>query len=236
MTFLNDWFEWNGERSTAHGVYVQEQPPITMPKERSTQTTIPGRPGSLTTLEGDDVYDDLTLTATCFIRDPALIPDITAWLKGGGTVAFANRPGGFYHARVSNQIPFEKILRGNPHCSFAVNFRCSPPFWYVSNPDEVTITTSSYVLVNPGSIYAEPIIHVYGSGDATIIVNSTFVELEGIEDSIVLNSVVQEAYQGETLLNERMSGDFPVLKPGNNLISWTGDVSRLVIQPNWRYL
>ncbi len=90
---------------------------------------LPGKPGSLTTLEGDDVYDDLTLTATCFIRDPALIPSIAAWLKGGGTVTFANRPGGFYHARVSNQIPFEKILRGNPHRSFAVNFRCSPPFW-----------------------------------------------------------------------------------------------------------
>ena len=92
---MNDWFEWNGEKSTAHGIFVSEQPPITVPKERSKQTTIPGRPGSLTTLEGDDVYDDLTLTATCFIRDPALIPSIARWLKGGGMVTFANRPGGF---------------------------------------------------------------------------------------------------------------------------------------------
>ena len=66
--------------------------------------------------------------------------------------------------------------------------------------------------------------------------NDTFIELEGIENGIVLNSVIQEAYQGETLLNEKMEGDFPVLKPGNNLISWSGDVSRLVIVPNWRYL
>ena len=233
---MNDWFEWNGVRCTEYGIYVSEQPPITVPQERSTQTKIPGRPGSLTTLEGDDVYDDLTLTATCFIRDPALIPAIAGWLKGGGTVTFANRPGGFYHARIVNQIPFEKILRGNPHCSFAVNFRCSPPFWYVSNPEEVTITTSSYVLVNPGSVYSEPIIHVYGTGDMTLIVNGSFVELEGIEDSIVLNSVIQEAYQGEMLLNEKMDGEFPLLKPGNNLISWTGDISRLVIAPNWRYL
>ena len=233
---MNDWFEWNGVRCTEYGIYVSEQPPITIPQERSTQTKIPGRPGSLITLEGDDVYDDLTLTATCFIRDPALIPSIAAWLKGGGTVTFANRPGGFYHARIANQIPFEKILRGNPHCSFAVNFRCSPPFWYVSNPGEVTITTSSYVLVNPGSVYSEPIIYVYGNGDMTLIVNDNFVELEGIEDSIILNSVVQEAYQGEMLLNEKMDGEFPVLKPGNNLISWTGNISRIVIAPNWRYL
>ena len=233
---MNDWFEWNGTRCTEYGIFVSEQPPITIPQERSKQTTIPGRPGSLTTLEGDDVYDDLTLTATCFIRDPASIPSIAAWLKGGGTVTFANRPGGFYHARVSNQIPFEKILRGNPHRSFAVNFRCSPPFWYVNNPAEVTISNGSAVVVNPGSVYSEPIFHVYGSGDITLIVNDTFIELEGIEDSIVLNSVIQEAYQGETLLNDKMEGDFPVLKPGNNLISWSGDVSRVVIAPNWRFL
>lgn len=236
MTFLNDWFEWNGTRCTAYGIHVSEQPSITIPKERSKQTSIPGRPGSLTTLEGDDVYDDLTLTATCWISDPAQIPAIVGWLKCRGTVTFANRPGGFYHAYISNQIPFEKILRGNPHCSFAVNFRCSPPFWYVSGTEDVEITASSYVLVNPGSVYSEPIIHVYGSGDMTLIVNGSFVELEGIEDSITLNSVIQEAYQGETLLNEKMDGEFPMLKPGNNLISWTGDISRLVIAPNWRYL
>lgn len=233
---MNDYFIWNGTRCTEYGIYVSEQPPITIPLERMKQTVIPGRPGSLTTLEGEDVYDDLTLTATCFIRDPALIPSIAAWLKGSGTVTFANRPGGFYHARVSNQIPFEKILRGNPHCSFAVNFRCSPPFWYASGIEDLTITTGSYVLVNPGSVYSEPIITVYGSGDITLIINDSFVELEGVEDSIVLNSVIQEAYQGETLLNEKMEGDFPMLKPGNNLISWTGDVSRTVIVPNWRYL
>ena len=68
---MNNYFIWNGTRSTDYGVFVSEQPPITLPKERSKQTPIPGRPGSLTILEGDDVYEDMTLTATCFIRNPA---------------------------------------------------------------------------------------------------------------------------------------------------------------------
>ena len=233
---MKDYFIWNGKKSTEYGVFVSEQPPITFPEERSKQTTIPGRPGSLTTLEGDDVYEDLTLTATCFIRDPALIPGIGSWLKGGGKVTFANRPDGYYNARISNQIPFEKILRGNPHCSFAVNFRCSPPFWYDSNPSNVTITTASYILTNPGNVYSEPIISVYGTGDMTLIINETFIELDAVSNGITINSVIQEAYQGKTLLNDKMEGDFPVLKPGNNLISWSGGVTRLVIQPNWRYL
>ena len=126
---MNDWFSWNGVKCTEHGIHVLEQPPVTIPAERATFTNIPGKPGSLTTLEGDDVYDDLILTAQCMISDPSSIRTIASYLKGSGKVAFANRPGGFYFARIVNQIPFEKILRGNPHRSFAVNFRCKP-FWY----------------------------------------------------------------------------------------------------------
>ena len=120
---MNDWFSWNGKKCTEYGIHVLEQPPITIPAERATFTNIPGRPGSLTTLEGDDVYDDLILTAQCMISDPGSIRTIASYLKGSGKVTFANRPGGFYFARIVNQIPCEKILRGNPHRSFAVNFR-----------------------------------------------------------------------------------------------------------------
>ena len=105
---MNDWFSWNGVKCTEYGIHVLEQPPITIPAERATFTNIPGRPGSLTTLEGDDVYDDLILTAQCMISDPSNIRTIATYLKGSGKVAFANRPGGFYFARIVNQIPFEK--------------------------------------------------------------------------------------------------------------------------------
>ena len=91
---MMDWFEWNGIRCTEYGIHVLEQPPITVPAERVTHTDVPGRPGSLTTLEGDDVYDDMILTATCLIADPSRIPEVAAWLKGSGTVTFANREGG----------------------------------------------------------------------------------------------------------------------------------------------
>ena len=93
---MNDWFSWNGKKCTEYGIHVLEQPPITIPAECATFTNIPGRPGSLATLEGDDVYDDLILTAQCMISDPSSIRTIASYLKGSGKVAFANRPGGFY--------------------------------------------------------------------------------------------------------------------------------------------
>ena len=237
---MQDYFLWNGVDCRTYGIHVTEQPPITIPLERSTQTNVPGRPGSLTQLEGEDVYDDMILTATCFISDPALIPAIAAWLKGSGTVTFANRLGGHYKARIVNQIPFEKILRGNPHCSFSVNFRCFP-FWYLENVENISLYTSTQIIQNPGSVYSEPKIKVFGSGNITLMIGTQIVELQDVDGSIILDSVLQEAYKEDavgtsTLQNEKMSGEFPILRPGANAISWTGAVSLIVITPNWRYL
>ena len=232
---MTDYFIWNGVDCRQYGIHVSELPPITIPLERSTQTNVPGRPGSLTQLEGEDVYDDMILTATCFISDPAQIPAIAAWLKGSGTVTFANRTGGYYKARIANQIPFEKVLRGNPHCTFAVNFRCFP-FFYAASGDDITITTSGTTITNPGNVYSEPKITLTGSGDITLMVGTTIVELTGITGNIVIDSALQEAYIGNALMNDHMSGDFPVLKPGQNAISWSGTVTRVVVKPNWRFL
>ena len=231
---MKDWFEWNDVRCTEYGIHVLEQPPVMIPSERVTFTDVPGRSGSLTQLEGDDVYDDMVLTATCLIADPSRIPEIAAWLRGSGTVTFANRQGGFYHAHVVNQIPFEKILRGNPHRSFAINFRCKP-FWYLSDVKPITLTTSGSFITNPGCVASEPVTTVYGSGEITLMVGMTITELE-ITDKITLDTSLMEAYSGSTSMNSCMSGDFPSLLPGKNAVSWSGNVSRVKIQPNWRSL
>lgn len=232
---MNDWFEWNGKRCTEYGIHVLEQPPLTLPAERVTFTDVPGRSGSLTTLEGEDVYEDVVLTAQCFIQSGARVPEIAAWLRGSGTVTFANRDGGFYYARVVNQIPFEKILRGNPHLAFAVNFRCKP-FWYPKEVAPITLTRSGSFVENPGSVYAEPVITVYGSGNITLMVGMTITDLEGIAGNITLNTPLMEAYSEATSMNGAMSGDFPTLLPGQNAVSWTGNVTKVVVEPNWRWL
>lgn len=232
---MNDWFEFNGVRCTEYGIHVSEQPPITIPAERASYTDVPGRAGSLTTLEGEDIYDDLLLTAQCFISDPSRIPEIAAFLKGSGTVTFANRQGGFYYARIVNQISFEKILRGNPHRSFTVTFRCKP-FWYFSDVQSITLTEDTGVFTNPGCIESEPIMTVYGKGDITLLLGSQVLELTGINGSITLDSVLQEAYSGNTSMNGSMDGEFIKLPAGAVSYAWTGEVDRIEIQPNWRTL
>ena len=235
---MNNWFKWNGESCLQYGIYVTELPPPTIPAERVTHTNVPGRAGSLTTLEGDYVYDDVVLSCACVISDPSKIPAIAGWLRGSGTVTFADREGGFYYATIANQIPFEKILRGNPHRLFTINFRCKP-FWYEESPDPIILIAemgTSDILQNPGNVPSEPLIQLTGTGEITLMINGTIIELSDMDGSITIDSQLQEAYNGTTSMNSRMSGEFPVLLPGQNAISWSGDVTHLVIEPNWRYL
>lgn len=233
---MNDWFEWNGSRSTGHGVRVKELPPITVPTERVEFVDVPGKSGSLTLTEGDQVYDDMVLSALCYLERDAKIEDVAGWLKGGGEVEFANRPGGTYRARIVNQIAFETILRGNPEKEFTVNFRCKP-FWYEKGLPPVELTTSGEFVTNPYTIDAEPVITVTGSGNISLMVGMTIMQIEGLSGgSIVLDTPLQEAYQGMKSMNNICSGEFPVLRSGANAVSWTGSVTQVTIQTNWRSL
>lgn len=229
-----NYFIWNGRKSTEFGVYVDEQPSITMPTERTVQQTIPGRPGTLTKLEGEDVYEDLVLSVKCVMKNAERIREIMGWLKGSGKVVFPVREGGFYYARVANQIPFDKVMRGRENRTFAITFRCGP-FWYVEDEEDVTLTGSGTV-ENEGTVYSEPVIEVTGTGDGVLMVGSTMVELTGMTGSVTIDSELMEAYDGMESMNGIMSGDFPRLSPGINGISWSGGISKVVIKKNTRYL
>lgn len=232
---MNAWFSFNSRKSSEFGIRVLRQPALIRPLERTIRTVVPGRAGSLVSIQGEDVYDDILLEAECYLENTVRIGEINAWLKGSGRLELSGRPSGHYRARVNNQISFEKLLRVNPHVSFSVIFRCFP-FWYRDNVSDISVTASGTMITNPGNVSAEPLITVYDEGDISLIVGITLVELTNISGSIVLDCEMKEAYAGSGLMNNYMFGDFPVLTPGANAISWSGAVTKIAIRPNWRYL
>ncbi len=158
---------------------------------------------------------------------------IAAYFRGSGRLELPNRPDGYYEARVVNQIAFAKILRGNTPRTFSVSFRCKPFLHLYSGEAEQVITSGSFLL-NPTGIQGKPLISIAGSGDITLLVGMQIIELEGIENGIILDSELQEAYWDGVLKNSCMTGEFPVLGEGNTAISWTGGtVTRVTIIPRW---
>ena len=246
---MNDWFEWNGTRCTDYGTHVSEQPPMTIPKLRASQVTVPGKPGRLTVTEGGLVYEDVTKTVNCFVADSSRVPDIATWLRGSGKVTFANRPGGFFHAHVSDLVTFEQLMRGRTALGFSVSFLCGP-FWY-EFPHEETITEPGYYLTNEAAkIPAEPLITVYGTGEINLMVNNATVLLDGVEGNLTIDSEAGMVYTTDSLGRKSFAGDqvtledglWPALFPNGDLnyINWTvgnnSSVERVVVEPNWRWL
>ena len=116
---------------------------------------------------------------------------------------------------------------------FVIEFDVQP-FGYDIEPYIVTKTTP-FSLTNIGTFESEPIVTVYGTGNITLYINNQSIILKNITDNITINSEMKNAYSGIPLLNNKMSGEFPVLELGENNISWVGNVSKLEIQPNWRW-
>ena len=232
---LNTWFTWNGSRCTDYGIHVVRQPELIRPPERIIFTSVPGRSGTFSTLEGMDVYDDFLLSVECVIRDTTSLNSIFAWLKGCGKLTLATRPGGFYEACIVNQISLEQILRGNPHRRFVLNFRCQP-FFYLSEVPDVAVSASGTYLTNPGSVFSEPVVKVTLTSDAQITMGGSYFELAGITGTVTVDTPLKETYKSYSSFNNKMSGDYPTLLPGENIITWSGGVTGIIITPNWRTL
>ncbi|MCR4622877.1 MAG: hypothetical protein K5663_12430 [Clostridiales bacterium] len=232
---MRDYITWKGINSHTVGITVTELPEIILPEERVTFTDIPGLSGSLAQTEGTDVYKDITLAVKCYCPSPTpqAVQAIAGYFRGSGKLELPSRPDGYYEARVVNQIQFAKILRGNTPRSFSVNFRCKPFLRLYSGETKQEVTSSSFLL-NPTGIQARPLITITGSGDITLLVGTKIIQLTDIGNGITLDSELQEAYYGNELKNTQMTGEFPVLGPGNTAISWTGGtVTSVRVTPRW---
>ena len=128
-----------------------------------------------------------------------------------------------------------QLLRGNPHRSFAINFRCKP-FWYLGGVAPITLLSSHNYIANPGNVFSEPVLQITRNGNAAFTVGGTYFELMDLFGTVTVDTPRMETFMNYTSYNSRVWGEYPRLLPGNNLVSWSGSVSRIVITPNWRMI
>lgn len=155
----NNSFMWNGRSSSKYGIIMLSPPTYTIAKERYSSISVPGRSGNLTISEGEAVYDNIQLSCTCMVKDNSEMVDIATWLRGLGTVRFYDRYYGYYKARVSNQIPFEKIVRGNKNRTFTLMFDCEPFFYLTDDNYSITVYNTRVAEAVPNSGGNESPVH-----------------------------------------------------------------------------
>ena len=215
---------------------ISSMPDIVKPKRRENEITIPGRNGALHIDEG--CYEGYNLSVECGKRGTENLKDIVGWLDGNGDLILSTEPDKVYRARISNVISSSDVIY--LYNSFLVQFNVFP-FKYSTSAvnsyaDNFTLT-SPCVVFNKGSVYAEPIIRIYGTGNIILTINSMDYGILGVEEYIIIDSEMMEVYKGNINYNNKFSAmEFPRFEVGENSISWTGNVTKIEIEPKWRWL
>lgn len=106
----------------------------------------------------------------------------------------------------------------------------------------VTMAIDSFnqiALTNRGNVVSRPTVTVYGSGNVELAINSVTVLSFSIDDEyITIDAEEMNAYHGDALMNRRVTGDYAdlALKVGENVISWSGDVTAIRVEDFSRWL
>lgn len=236
-------FVFGGLSSDAFGIIMREAPAEVTPARDITVLPIEGRDGDL--LQDNGRYKNVHIPYKC-----AVLPDASSDLRKTAieicaylamTPAYKRLentydPDHFRMARVYSEITVESIVEQAG--IFTVNFDFKPQRFLKLGEHAVEFTESG-VFCNPTLFPAKPIITVYGTGAGVVTVGDQTVTIKAIEDQIVLDCDLQQAYRqlGDGA-PENMNGNikapvFPQLLAGENPVQWTGDIERVEIIPRW---
>lgn len=232
MKLHTPYFIYNGIDSRMMGVIVTAMPPTIRAAQRMESVTVPGRDGSLH--ETDGSYDNYTKTMECAIKNREKLDDIAAWLTGSGEIIFSSEPDKIYRVTISNTISIAQMMR--TFQKFQVSFDTYPFKYSVNKFDDALTLTKATTILGKGTVHSQPVITVHAAGAVTLTINGTDYPLSNVDDYVTINSEIEECYKGDLNRNNIFSADeFPRLQPGENIISWTGDVEKIEIIPNWRW-
>ncbi|EPY2274513.1 distal tail protein Dit [Clostridium sporogenes] len=224
----NNGIEFNSKDDL--GIVINERPPLPKPEKIINYIEISGRHGELT--EDTKAYKDIPLPFECTVMDNVEQNSIliNSWLDGQGELYLSWLDGYEYKVK---EVKFEGIeidIVGE----FEVTFVCDP-FKYLEN-EIIEIDKNNFTIYNEGTYESQPYLKICGSGDISLNINDEVIKLKNVNNYIELDSEIQECYRGNLNCNNDMQGEFPTLKIGENKISWTGNVSKIEVTPNWRYL
>lgn len=242
-------FTWQGVSSDKYGIEVMRLPDGISAAQRGTVYTVSGRDGNV--YVDDGALDEIVLMVECYLpyeqkgAKVASLDDIRKWLRGSGEFTQSDIPGRVFRSRITDQITFQPVVVGFADRVFGLTLYAEP-YQYVDPPEFVPVVSSGQWVENPGA-ESRPKITVTGTGDITLEIIAPRIEgkhqiisIESLEEGIVIDSermICTGLGPLPELLNNKVEMDgFPVLYEGTNEIKWTGNVTQIAIEPNWRFV
>lgn len=120
---------------------------------------------------------------------------------------------------------------------FTINFTLDPFQYEISNEP---IAINDRTIIKNDGYETLPIITAQVAGTGRIYINDQEIVIRNINGTITIDSEMMNAYRDYngviTNLNNHMVGDFPILEHGDNVIEFDGDIERLEMIANRRWV
>lgn len=235
-----NYVELNGISSnTITGLLIQELPPVSKPKIRTSVDEIDGRDGDIITVLGYSAYDKEMKIG---LYGNFNIDDVIAFFNSSGIATFSNEPDKYYNYEVLEQIDFERLVRFR---QAIVKFHVQP-FKYsnVETLKSFTITNETSVQIrNNGNTYSKPLITITGTGTINLSLNNEqlfVINLGNTSTTIAIDTNLMEAYDPSTnlLMNRQVTGNYDNFKlnQGLNTVSWSGTITTITFNNYSRWI
>lgn len=231
-----------GVDSDTHHIYIQSRPDIVSPRRRVSFEQAFGR-------DGDIPFDDEVYDNTDSEWSLLLVGDIASrsenrkklmrMLDSGTYLKIQHYydPDKYYYGMLNDSIVFKNKAFIEEHQVATVKLTLKPYKTYVNSPT-IQLTQGAKIK-NETDAISVPRFKLTGNGDCTLTVGGRTFVIKNIIDHIWIDSDLEYAYrETSTVINENSkvyTRDYPILKPGNNVITWTGTFT-VQLEPRWRSL
>lgn len=226
---------FNNERSLYLNLFLENYPSISITNEEYEEIKVEGRSGSLIINKG--TYPDKKIPFTFTILSPQLEIDferVYEWLTEieDNRLIFG-REDRCYKVKKVNFKDIQKQFRTIGE--FDVTFLCEP-FTQDLEKTVHEITSSGYKIYYNGNAPGDTLIKVYGTGNIQLTVNSETMQINNVADYVEIDSdLLQVRNKDKTSKDDDTSGDFILLEKGINAISYTGNVTKIIVEYTTKY-
>lgn len=226
---------FNRDRSLNLNLFLENYPSIPIANEEYEEQPVEGRSGNLIINKG--TYPDKKIPFTFTILSPRIEIDferVYEWL----TDIEDNR---LIFGRGDRCYNVKKVIFGNIQKEFRsigefyVTFLCEP-FTQDLTKTVHEITKSGFKINYNGNAPGDTLIKVYCSGNIQLTINGETMQINNVVDYVEIDSdLLQVRNQDGTSKDNDTLGDFVLLEKGENTISYTGSVTKIIIEYTTKY-
>lgn len=241
MDVLSDVkFYLNSVSSDTVGLYVDTLPVPGMGQMRYSSWTVGADEDRAAP---DWTFEDIEYTITAYRFLPESLDDteLHAFLQNAQTLQLATLPGVYFKIHsisVQTSSDFD-----NRRIRYDITLMLAP-FRYATDNAEIELDTQSGTVVSvSGNRFAKPVFRIVARAQTMLGGETIKLTVNGQEFSVhipdaattYVDSDREITYSGGVLLRNNTDGKYPLLSPGDNVISWTGTPSSVHITKNERW-